>query len=197
MGSYQLTFDFSDPFEGLWDVDATVTKYEPTTTADNIQWLDMPIVGKGAQRWRVREEWADTCRLGIFARRDGNTAISGDVEITGKGIMATTAKALAELPRSYQLDIYTTVPPLVKTFTKNVRLALPNKGNIEVYAKLPPNVPYAVKKRLPTGNFNQWNVARQLARHWRVKWHLVESLPSAEKLLNLDFTLDEVEELQP
>lgn len=146
---------------------------------------------------RTRERYVDELRIGVHARKDGATAITGDVTMMWHGITPTLSRAIEKMPRSFNLHIFTTVKPLVDMWTGKVRLALPER---DASVKVPVKINQwgkSVKGPLPTGNFEQWRLARLLYRHKKVWWYLVEHLPNAEAMLNAQLitSLDEVKEI--
>jgi len=101
---------------------------------------------------------------------------TGVIQWAGFGIASALHQILQEAQTitARRLTVLCNHQGLVGTFTKPVRLALPD-------------VRKEGRRMIPCGNDNMWNVARDLCRYesWRIAY--LENLPKSKELWNATF----------
>lgn len=102
---------------------------------------------------------------------------TGVIQWTGFGIASALHQILqeAQILNARRLTVLCNHQGLVGTFTKPIRLALPD-------------VRKEGRRMIPCGNENMWNVARDLCHYesWRIVY--LESLPKSMELWDATFT---------
>lgn len=108
---------------------------------------------------------------------------TGVLQWTGFGIASALHQILQEAQplKAKRLTVLCNHQGLVGTFTKPIRLALPDLRQAQV-----PHGPRACRV-VPCGNDNMWNVARDLCRYesWRIVY--LENLPKSQELWDEHF----------
>lgn len=101
---------------------------------------------------------------------------TGVIQWTGFGIASALQQILQDVHviHARRLIVLCNHPGLVGTFTKPVRLALPDVRQVK-------------RKQIPCGNENMWNLARALCHYesWRMVY--LENLPKSQELWNATF----------
>lgn len=117
------------------------------------------------------------CAVACMASLETENGLqTGVLQWAGFGIASALHQILqeAQMLNAKRLTVLCNHQGLVGTFTKPVRLALPD-------------VRKEGRKQIPCGNENMWNVARGLCRYesWRIVY--LENLPKSKELWDATF----------